>query len=398
MPDKPELDSYIAFFEADVLNLYICHPNKYELDTDYYGGVLKTTDAYYYELESAGRLNEYILQIRFAYHRKKDGTPCIGVFIPDLKKIPEKEQVKWGSLFVQKSLLVQEDERFNMWYERYIKGSWNVPIEPRRQLSYIIKKMNACCKTLVDLPLYTAVPDNSIIYPIAQNSHAYEDAHRKLYGFLVDSLSKDCLLELANIRNKTIDGAENMKTKTLLRLVFNEFDKNSKLHTFLAEVSEKRRQSSHGVREAAKKSNAFEDFRNDLEIAVEVYEKLLALIETEFNVLSEHELRRHEIMEGLPKIVRDAESHYSICQSKKMEGKTVEKVWFGMREEIEDVHQSEVLYMQFTDGEILAMQIGSNALDFLYSKGINPNELNTDLILTWVPAASNRSENAENDD
>ena len=103
-------------------------------------------------------------------------------------------------------------------------------------------------------------------------------------------------------------------------------------------------------------------------------------------------------MEGLPKIVGDAESHYSICQSKKMEGKTVEKVWFGVCEEIEDVHQSEVLYMQFTDGEILAMQIGSNALDFLYSKDINPNELRTDLMLTWVPAVSNRNENMENDD
>ena len=50
------------------------------------------------------------------------------------------------------------------------------------------------------------------------------------------------------------------------------------------------------------------------------------------------------------------------------------------------------IYIQFTDGEILAMQIGSNALDFLYSKGIKPNELNTDLILTWVPAPSNNKE------
>lgn len=189
-----------------------------------------------------------------------------------------------------------------------------------------------------------------------------------------------------------------MKTPTLLKHVFTEFDKNSKLHTLLSKVSEKRSKPSHGVRDAAQESNAFEDFRNDLEIAVEVYEELLKLIESEFNVSSEHELRRHEIMEGLPKIVGDVESHYSICKSKKMEGKTVEKVWFGMRKEIEDVHQSEVLYMQFKDGEILAMQIGSNALDFLYSKGINPNELRTDLMLTWVPAASNRNENTENDD
>ena len=96
-------------------------------------------------------------------------------------------------------------------------------------------------------------------------------------------------------------------------------------------------------------------------------------------------------MKGLPKIVGDVESHYSICQSTKMEGKTVEKVWFGIREEIEEVHQSEVLYMKFTDGDILAIETGSNALNFLHGNGINPNELSVDLMLTWVPVPSNGS-------
>ena len=123
--------------------------------------------------------------------------------------------------------------------------------------------------------------------------------------------------------------AEEMRLPTLLRHVFSEFDKGSKLHTLLSKVSEKRSKPSHGVRAPAKGSNAFEDFWSDLEIAVEVYEKLLELIESEFSVTSEHELRRHEIVEGLPKIVGDVESHFSICQSEKMEGKTVEKsmVW-----------------------------------------------------------------------
>ena len=278
-----------------------------------------------------------------------------------------------------------------MWYDRYIEGSWEVENGPRKRLSHIIEKINACCKTLVNKPLYKAVPDKSIVYPISQNSHAYEDAHQRLYGFLVDSLSRECLLDFANLRNKTILDAKNMKLRTLLRHVFSEFDKNSKLHTFLSRVSEKRSKPSHGVRDPAEESKAFEDFWNDLEIAVEVYEKLLELIESEFSVSSEHELRRHEIMEGLPKIVGDVESHYSICQATRMAGKTVEKVWFGMREEIEKVHQSEVLYIQFTDSEILAIETGSNALDFLYKNGINPNELSIDLMLTWVPAPSNRS-------
>ncbi|MYB01196.1 hypothetical protein F4X90_16215, partial [Candidatus Poribacteria bacterium] len=158
MPDNPALDRIIDFFEADVLSLYTIHPDKYELDTDYFEGKLKTTEAYFYKLESSNRLNESILQIRFGYHKKKDGRLCIGVFRPDLKKVPEEEQKKWVPFLVDKSLLVQEDKRFKMWHDGYIKGSFNVESGPRKRLSYIIKKINACCKTLVGEPLYTEVP------------------------------------------------------------------------------------------------------------------------------------------------------------------------------------------------------------------------------------------------
>lgn len=396
MPNNPALDKFIGFFEADVLNLYTSHPNRYELDTDYFEGELKTKEAYFYKLESSNRLNECINKIRFGYHKKIDGTLCIGVFLRDLKEAPEEEQKKWVPFLVDKSLLVQEDKRFKMWHDRYIKGSFNVESGPRKRLSYIIKKINACCKTLVELPLYTAVPDNSIIYPIPQNTYAYEDAHQRLYRFLVNSLSKKCLLELANLRNKTILEADNMKSSTLLRHVFCEFDKDSKLHTLLAEVSKQRSKPSHD-RETAKESKAFEDFRSTLEIAVEAYGKLLELIETEFNVSSEHELRRHEIMEGLPKIDGDVHQLSAIRKATRMVGKTVEKVSFGMRKKIEDVQQTEVLYVHFTDGEILAINTVSNIAEILEETAMKPDELNVEFLLEWVPAPSNRSEDIEND-
>ncbi|MDE0634924.1 MAG: hypothetical protein OXI43_03605 [Candidatus Poribacteria bacterium] len=397
MLENPLIDRLVRFFEAEVLNLYTSKPDKYELDMDSFAGVIKTTDSYFYKLDSSDKQDENI-QIRFGYHCKKDGTPCIAVVLSDFNEFSEKEKEKWAPFLVDKSSLSQEDNRFKMWYDRYIIGSWEVKNGARKRLSSVIQNINACCETLVDLPLYSEVPDNSIVYPISLNTHAYEDAHQRLYGFLVDSLSRECLLEFVNLRNKTIPDAKNMRLPTLLRHVFCEFDKNSKLHTLLAEVSKQRSKSSHGVRDAAEESNAFENFRNDLEIAVEVYEELLELIESEFNVSSEHELRRHEIMEGLPKIVGDVESHYSICKSKKMEGKTVEKVWFGMREEIENVHQSEVLYVEFKEGEILAIELGANASDFLHTEGINPNELDVYFCLKWVPAPSNRNEDEDNSD
>ena len=389
MPNNFELDKIIGFFEADVLNLYASHPDKYELDTDFFEAVLKTTDAYSYQLKSSGRLDEYI-SIRFGYHSKRDGTLCVAVFLPDFTKAPEIEKRKWIPFIVEKSLLSQEDERFTMWYDRYIQGSFEVPIAPRKQLSHIIKKINACCKTLVDEPLYTKVPDKSISYPISQNSHAYEDAHRNLYGFLVDSLSKKCLLALACIRNQTIPEAQNMRSTTLLRHVFNKLGEHSKLHTLLSKVSKQREKSSHDVRPAAIEYDAFGNFYRDIEGSTEAYEELLKLIESEFGVSPDHELKRHEAMNYLPKVVGDVEPHHSICEATRMVGKTVEKVEFGKREDIEGAHQSEVLCVKFTDSEILGLDTGSNASDLKRNASMKPNEFQVNFMLKWVPAHSER--------
>ncbi len=354
------------------------------MDTDYFEGVLRTTDTHFDEQ------GEYI-RIRLGYHSKTDGTLCIVVVRSDLEKTPEVEQRKWMPFIVDKSCLAQEDTRFQMWYDRYIEGSWEVESGPKKRLIHILEKINACCKTLVGKPLYTAVPDKSVIFPISQNSHAYEEAHQKLYGFLIDSLSKDCLLDFANLRNLTILKAEQMQLRKLLKHVFSELDKNSKLQILLAEVSKQRSKPSHGGRDAAKKSGAFEDFCYDLEVANEAYEELLDLMESEFSVSSEHELRRHEIMASLPKIVKDADPRASICQATRMKGKTVEKVWFGEREDIKGVHQSEILCVKFTDGETLAIQTGSNASDPKFSRAdIKPDEFSVDFALTWVPVSSNK--------
>ncbi len=391
MLDYSELDGIIGFFEAEVLFLYENNPHKYEIDADFFEGELMTTGTYFNELESHGKEDECI-NIRFGYHSKQDGTLCIAVYLPDLMKAPEIEQEKWFPFRVQKPLLSPEDQRFEMWYDRYLKGSFDVETGPRRRLARIIEKINACCKTLVCEPLYTAIPDKSVRYPISQNSHAYEDAHNILYGFLIDSLSKGCLLKLASLRNKTIHQAQEMRSTTLLRHVFNEFDKHSKLHTLLSKVSEQRGNARHGDRPPARKSDAFMYFYRDLEGAITAYEELLVLIESEFNLLSDFELERHRIMTGLPRIDENKtiESHYSICESTRMEGKTVEKVWYGMREDIERAHQSEVLYMQFTDGEILAVETGSNASDLKRNAAMKPDDFRVDLRLTWVPAPSNR--------
>ena len=131
-------------------------------------------------------------------------------------------------------------------------------------------------------------------------------------------------------------------------------------------------------------------FYRDLEVVIEAYGALLELIESEFSVSSDHELKRHEAMNYLPKIVGDVEPHHSICEATRMVGKTVEKVEFGMREDIEGVHQSEALRVKFTDDEILAMDTKSNASDLEFNAAMQPNELQVNFMLRWVPASPDK--------
>ncbi len=99
----------------------------------------------------------------------------------------------------------------------------------------------------------------------------------------------------------------------------------------------------------------------------------------------------------LPKIVKPPEGHYaacapsgmSICEAGKMIGKTVTKVEFGFREDIEGVHRTELLIVHFADGSILAIETGSNAGNLASEhEGLRGEEFYVDFLLHWVPARS----------
>lgn len=378
----------IGYFEADVLSLYSSNPHKYEIDTDYFEGEIKTSIDYFEELDAIKKCDEYI-RIRFGYHAKTDGSLCLAVFLPDLAKAASLEQKKWSPFIVEDSDLAKSDARFNMWLDKNIRASWAVPNGPRKCLTAVIKKINACSISLTGLPLYSKAPDSSVTYPSSQNTHAYEDSHKNLYGFLVDGLSKRCLIILAEKRGKNIPHHDNMNATTLLRHVFDEFGKDSRLHKILGVISTERGNSSHGVRSPAKSCDAFGRFNSDLEEAVESFKLLLNFIEKEFTVSANHEQRRQEVMGSLPKIIDGGiKPNYSIFQATQMTGKTIKKVWFGLREDDEQLHQSEALFIQFTNGEILAIDTGSNVVNIADQALIKPNEFHVDLNLTWVPAPS----------
>ena len=93
---------------------------------------------------------------------------------------------------------------------------------------------------------------------------------------------------------------------------------------------------------------------------------------------------RQEALTQLPVISGAPDPNYSTNQASRMVGKTVKKVEVGSRQEIEGVHQSEVIIIHFTDGSLLAIDTGSNA-ENLDCKKHRPEDFHVDFRVQWVP-------------
>jgi hypothetical protein len=69
-----------------------------------------------------------------------------------------------------------------------------------------------------------------------------------------------------------------------------------------------------------------------------------------------------------------------------MEGKTVEIVEVGYREDREGVHGSEVVIIHFTDGSIMGLETGSNAGNIASNNnGLHPEDFHVNFRPQWVP-------------
>lgn len=92
-------------------------------------------------------------------------------------------------------------------------------------------------------------------------------------------------------------------------------------------------------------------------------------------------------MSKLPKIVKDLTGDdYAIDEDlKRLEGKTIKKVRRGIGKTVKNQHQSDVVHIEFTDGEIFAIHTGSNAADPQFESKIEPKDIHVYLWFTWDP-------------
>ena len=90
-------------------------------------------------------------------------------------------------------------------------------------------------------------------------------------------------------------------------------------------------------------------------------------------------------MSKLPKIGRDvAADNYVLSEDiGRMVGKTIKAVRLGRPESKITLHGTEVLHIEFTDGETLCIYTGSNVTEFdSFNK---PEDFEADFMFAWDP-------------
>lgn len=383
--DIKSVEHLLGYFDMQVLAAYRNEPQKYTIASDYFVGELGTTGEYYRDLEKAGKREESV-SIRFGYRTLKDGNLALVAWMPDLFEKSKAHINRWTAFLLRDpEWTTEQDERFSNWVRRYLEGSWGVENGPSYHLGEIITVINGLTSELVEVPLYKHELDGTLSYPAAENTHRYQDSHKELYGYLIDGLNKECLSRLASRIGKEVKVGDK-NTIQALQKVFPDLEASPNFLRAVSLVSEQRRLASHGVRPPAASFPAFSAFTRDLSLCLEGEREVLAVLESEFGVDGEQAYQRHEAKKWLPLIDRPAEAHYSIIQASRMTGKTIEKVEYGFRKHIDGVHQSEALIISFSDGSMMSIDTGSNAVNLADEEnGLHPEDFHVDFMIHWVP-------------
>ena len=207
----------LGYFDQQVLASYRNEPHKFAVETDSFEGTLTLRQNYYQELEESGNTDEWV-NLKFGYRTLDDDNLAVVLWLPDLMKA-ESHQARWMGFHLPSPTWVASDERFEQWVRRYIGGSWEIDNGPKFKIAEILAEINGLTSEMVGCPLYNHAIDASLAYPAGENTHRYQDAHAKLYGFLIDGLSKPSIQALANTLGTVINLSSDKTLKTLERVL-----------------------------------------------------------------------------------------------------------------------------------------------------------------------------------
>ena len=377
----------IGFFSIDILALYRNQSHKYEVSTDYFEGRIHIRSDPYQALPESDRTSSYV-DVQFGFRRLANGELAVAAYLPDLEKCFDSERNKWLGLHLKDAEFSSEpDPRFEQYIQRYLAGDWGVDNGVLFQISDEVANLNAITRIALGEPLFALDRSTSLIFPTAENTHAYQNAHKAVYGYLVDGLRKEAIKALAERLGHPVQ-VESDKTLKALRKVLPPNLQDQVLDPFEI-VSGQRRQDAHGVPPPSLPFGAFNQFSKDMEKILKSLRLLKGFMENRLKVKAQSCRVRESKLAMLPEIdpKRKPEPNYSISELPAVEGKTIQRVEFGFRKQIEGVHGTEVIILHFTDGTILGIDTGWNVGNLaLEYKDIKAEDFHVRFSLTLVPS------------
>lgn len=357
------------YYNIDILSIYKNRPNKYIVYTDNFEGKISIRDDYY---ENHAHEDDAYIDVSFGFRTQKDGELAVAVYLPDLRRLPNAEQKKWQEFIIKDYSLFKikkNDERFKLYFERYITGNWDIENGVLFKIKEIISEINALTEMTLNDSMFENEEDTYLTFPSAENNHKYEDAHKRVYGFLIDGLQKKTIKKIAEIENIEL-AIDSDQTVNALKKILPKYLRDEIIRPFM-KVSDKRRLASHNTRKPANEFPAFFQFNSDMKDIFNSLKLLKEFIEKITKVSTEVCMKRKNALEMLPEFDKEKKTqpNYSINKFKKIKGKTIDKVEIGFKKGDDKSSESELSILHFTDGTRLSISIVSNLFQL-----ISPND------------------------
>lgn len=374
----------LLFFRPAVLAQYRAEPHRYEVKASDFDGEVTLTNSYWEELHEQGKRDQGI-RIRFGYRRLKSGEFGIAMMAHDFREYSEGHVQRWLPFRVDLAdLEALPDPRFESWAARTLFGSWQVENNLIDRIAESIRLINAATFEALGGRLFTEDESPHVAAPASESDHAYQDAHRELYAYLLDGLDKRVIKDLLIRTGATAPKGEN-GTRKLLQAALPNISSSS-LWTALAKVSDERGKAAHKVRPRAQSFGAFEAFAGDLDEIRLGMRELLEELERTLGVNANKAKRRYEAQAAIQRIDRPMQNIFGVADLDSIVGRTVAKIEKGLRENLDDAHRSDVVLIYFIDGSVLGLDTGTNACNVSSDHGdFPPSDFDVYFIAKFVP-------------
>jgi hypothetical protein len=217
----------LIYFDQKVLIKYLSDKEKYELNDDVSGGVIKLSSEFYSNSTEAEIDKEWFDKIWYGKRKLNDGKTVVAAILKDLSSLKVKEQSYWYGFETDNTSFDLKDNDFSKFVSRAYEGNWTESNDPIREIKNSIESIN---KTL-QFKLYGKSENPYLRYPLNNTFKDFVDCNSELYKLIgPDNLRlskvKKLYLELlnGNIESLTHKSGRSLSSIQIMELIMEELN------------------------------------------------------------------------------------------------------------------------------------------------------------------------------